>query len=247
MKKIVEAIHRADVDYGLIQNGDKICIGISGGKDSLLLIYALKKYQEYIKRKIGKQFDIIGIHLEMGFPDMNFQHVIKFMQQHDIAYVDYPTKIYDILKLHPNADGGIQCSLCSKLKKGAIIQAAKEYGCNKTAFAHHGDDAIETLLMNMIFGGRLATFTPSMHLSHSNMDFIRPFVYCFESDIRQTVAHLNLPVVKSTCPNDGHTKRQETKELLQQIYQQYPMAKHNFLLSLHNEEQLKLWVKCKKD
>lgn len=242
MKKIIGQLYKADQDYNLIQEGDRICVGVSGGKDSLLLLYALSIYQKSAEKIANKHFSVVGIHLEMGFPDMNFDAVRQFMKDHEIEYIDYPTRIYDILKLHPKEDK-IQCSLCSKLKKGAIVKAAQEHGCNKTAFAHHADDAIETLLMNMMYGGRISTFKPAMRLSVSGMDFIRPLIYCFESEIKNTVAAEKLPVVKSTCPNDGYTKRQETKELLNHIYHLYPLAKKNFLTSLSNSEQLNLWVK----
>lgn len=244
LKKIIGAIYKADTDYNLIQNGDRICVGVSGGKDSILLLYALSIYQKAAKRISGKEFSVIGIHLEMGFSDMDFTEVRKFMKEHDIEYIDYPTKLYDILQLHPNKkNGNVQCSLCSTLKKGAIVKAAQEYNCNKTAFAHHADDAIETLFMNMIYGGRISTFTPAMCLKNSGMGFIRPFVYVYEDEIKNTIRHEQLPIVKSTCPNDGFTKRQDTKELLANIYQTYPFAKKNFLTSLSNQEQIKLWVK----
>lgn len=242
LKKIIGQIYKADCDFNLIQDGDRICVGVSGGKDSLLLLYALSIYQKSAQKIGHKNFSVIGIHLEMGFKDMNFMKVHEFMQEHQIEYIDYPTKIYDILKLHLK-DEKIQCSLCSKLKKGAIVKAAKEYNCTKTAFAHHADDAIETLFMNMMYGGRIATFTPAMHLNISQMDFIRPLIYCFEKDIKSTVIAEKLPVVKSTCPNDGYTKRQETKELLDYIYQKYPLAKKNFLTSLSNQSKLQLWHK----
>ena len=242
MKKIIGKIFKADTDFNLIQKGDRICVGVSGGKDSVLLLYALSLYQKAAKRIANKDFSVIGIHLEMGFENMNFTDLHSFLKKKEIEYVDYPTRLYEILKLHPK-NNKIQCSLCSKLKKGAIVQAAKEYGCNKVAFAHHADDAIETLLMNMIYGARISTFSPAMHLKVSGMDFIRPFIYCFENEIRKTVEQEQLPLVKSTCPNDGYTKRQETKELLHQIYHTFPTAKENFLTSLSNQAQLDLWVK----
>jgi len=244
MKKIIGAIAKCDRDFNLIEDGDRICVGVSGGKDSVLLLYALSLYQRTALRYSGKHFDVIGIHLDMGFGGMDFTPIRQFCEEHNIEYVDYPTRLYDILKLHPDEKtGSIQCSLCSTLKKGAIVKAAQEYNCNKTAFAHHADDAIETLFMNMIYGGRINTFTPYMHLSNSGMDFIRPLSYCLERMVAQTVIDEKIPVVKSTCPNDGYTKRQETKELLNDLYQKYPMAHENFLRALSNTEQTKLWVK----
>lgn len=240
--KILGSIRKADIDYHLIEDGDSIAVGLSGGKDSLLLLYALNQYKVLAKKYDNKSFQVIGIHLEMGFLDMDFTKLNQFLDEKEISYIHYPTKIYSILKLHPKNDETIDCSLCSKLKKGAMMKAAKEYGCNKVAFAHHADDAIETLFMNLIYGGRINTFEPKMHLSNANIDFIRPFIYCYEEEIKRTaLEELKLPIVKSTCPNDGFTKRQDTKELLAKLYQTYPQAHQNFLKSLSNKRQVKLW------
>jgi tRNA 2-thiocytidine biosynthesis protein TtcA len=243
LRQILGQIRHADLDYSLIQNNDRIAVGVSGGKDSLLLLYALEQYRRLKQRYDQQDFSVVGIHLGMGFPDMDFSGVVTFMEKAGIEYHEYPTRIYDILQLYPDKDGRIECSRCSTLKKGAMVRSAKEYGCNKTAFAHHADDAIETLFMNLTYGGRAATFQPAMHLSNTGMDFIRPLVYSFEAEIRSTAETLGLPIVQSTCPNDGFTKRQETKELLARIYQQYPPAHENFLRALSNQEQLRLWVK----
>ena len=243
LRQILGQIRHADLDFRLIQNNDRIAVGVSGGKDSLLLLYALEQYRRLKQRYDQQDFSVVGIHLGMGFPDMDFSEVASFMQKAGIEYHEFPTQIYDILQLYPDKSGRIECSRCSTLKKGAMVKAAKEYGCNKTAFAHHADDAIETFFMNLTYGGRAATFLPAMHLSNTGMDFIRPLVYSYETEIRSTAAALQLPVVRSTCPNDGFTKRQETKNLLAGIYQQYPAAHENFLRALSNQNQLRLWVK----
>jgi len=244
-KQILGAMRQADQDFRLIEDGDRICVGVSGGKDSILLLYALYRYQLIAEKYDHKHFDIVGIHLDMGFGNMDFTEVKEFFSKYNIQYIDYPTKLYDILKLHPDNSGRISCALCSKLKKGAIVKAAQEYNCNKTAFAHHADDAIETLFLNMIYGGKINTFEPAMHLRDTGMDFIRPLIYSFEDSIVSSIKELDLPVVKSTCPNDGYTKRQDVKELLQSIYKVNPQAQHNFLVALSNTEQTKLWVKGK--
>ncbi len=243
VKRILGKIRKADIDFGLIQDKDRIAVGVSGGKDSMMLLYCLSIYRNIAQKHFNRKFEIVGIHIKMGFPDMDFTKVVEFCEKHNIEFHRIDSKIYDILKIQANDDGTLKCSICSKLKKGAVIQEAIRLGCNKTAFAHHADDAIETLCLNAIYGGRLATFSPSMFLTNTKMNFIRPFVYTFESEIKTAFQEVEVPIVLSTCPMDGVTKRQVIKDLLQNLYQQFPSAKENFLLMLHNKEKLDLWTK----
>ena len=242
IKKILATMRKADQDYNLINDGDVIGVGLSGGKDSNLLLYALYLYQFLAKNAFNKQFDIIGIHIDLNFGEEDFSTISEWFSKYPIKLHHEKSKIADILKLNLKNDE-IQCSLCSKLKKGAVIEVAKKLGCNKVAFGHHADDAIETLVLNMIYGGKIATFDPKMHLSNQNIDFIRPFIYTFEKDIKKACNELELPKIKSGCPNDGNTQRQCMKDMLHSLYRQYPHAKENFLLSLHNDKQLNLWHK----
>ncbi|MDO5440659.1 MAG: tRNA 2-thiocytidine biosynthesis TtcA family protein [Erysipelotrichaceae bacterium] len=248
IKKILSTVRKADEMFELIENGDKIGVGISGGKDSSLLLYALRLYQYLAKNSLNKEFEIIGIHINMNFGEDNIESLDSFLKENDCPFYKEDSKIADILNLNKKNDE-IQCSLCSTLKKGAVIEAAKKLGCNKVAFAHHADDAIETLLLNMIYGGRINTFDPKMYLTNSGITFIRPFALTFESDIAKTCKELNIPIIKSGCPNDGFTKRQEIKELLHSIYHKYPQSKENFLLSLYNDDKVNLYkgIKQKSD
>ena len=243
VKKILSSIRKADQDYHLIDDGDVIGVGLSGGKDSSLLLYCLYLYQFLAKNTFNKEFKIIGIHINLNFGEENFNILADWFKQYPAIPVHYEdSKIADILNLHLKNDT-IQCSLCSKLKKGAVIKTAKELGCNKVAFGHHADDAIETLFLNMIHGGKIATFDPKMHLDNQNIDFIRPLCYAFEKDIKKACKDLGIPRIKSGCPNDGFTDRQNMKDMLHQLYHDYPIAKENFLLSLYNEKQINLWHK----
>jgi predicted GNAT family N-acyltransferase len=135
----------------------------------------------------------------------------------------------------------LPCSICSRMKKASINKVASDLGFNKVAFAHHGDDAIETLAMNAIFGGRVATFAPKMHLERADVTFIRPFIHVRENDIIRAVKELALPVTASPCPSDGETTREDLKNLLNDLYKKYPTAKTNFLTMLSNYEQSDLW------
>ncbi len=240
MKKILGDIRKADEMFSLIQDGDRIAVGLSGGKDSTLLLYALHLYRYVFQNIRHGSFEVIGLHVDLNFGEDDMSPLYSFLEENHISYYSEKSYIADILALHKKEDK-LSCSLCSQLKKGAVIKAAKKLGCNKVAFAHHADDALETLLMNMIYGGRIATFDAKMYLDHSGITFIRPFALSFEKDIKRTVKELSIPIVKSGCPNDGHTERQEMKEMLISLYHKYPQARENFLRSLYNEKQLNLY------
>ena len=243
MSKVLGFLKKADDEFNLISNGDRIAVGISGGKDSTVLLAALHLYKFYSK----KQFEIIGMHIRMGFDNMDFNPFIDFCKTNNYEFhiEDSNPPIYQVLKLNLTNNGKLSCSLCSRMKKAAINEAAHKHNCNKVAFAHHADDAVETLFLNAIYGGRLATFKPSMYLTNTKLTFIRPLVYVREVDIIKTFEHNKYPLIASTCPNDKTTKRQEIKELLEDIYKKYPDAKENFLSMLSNIEQLELWDKDK--
>lgn len=238
MKALVKKIALANKEYALFEDDDKIAVGISGGKDSTLLLVALQEF----KKAFNLKLEIVGIHLNMGFGEDNIEPLKDYFKSLEIPFIIVETQIADILNLHKKK-GQIQCSLCSKLKKGAVIQAALDAGFTKVAFAHHADDAIETLFLNAIYGGKLATFEPKMHLSTKDVYFIRPFVYVKEYEIENEVKQLNIPIIKSGCPMDKHTQRQAIKNLLNSIYESYPDAHDNFITMLHNEENVKLWKK----
>ena len=234
---ILGDIRKADQDYHLIDDGDRIAVGVSGGKDSMVLLTALHMYSKFADRN----FEVVGIHIKLGFPNMDFSEVVAFCRQQGITFYQYDSQVYEILKRNPDKEGNIECSLCSKFKKATVIDAAKKLNCTKVAFGHHSDDAVETLLMNAIHGGKLATFLPKMYMSRTDTTFIRPLVYSYESDILSALERNQIPFVKSTCPNDGYTERQAMKDMLQEFYRSYPMAQKNFIRMLYNEDQVELW------
>mgnify|MGYP000223082911 FL=1 len=234
---ILGDIRKADQDYHLIDDGDRIAVGVSGGKDSMVLLTALHMYSKFADRN----FEVVGIHIKLGFPNMDFSEVVAFCRQQGITFYQYDSQVYEILKRNPDKEGNIKCSLCSKFKKATVIDAAKKLNCTKVAFGHHSDDAVETLMMNAIHGGKLATFLPKMYMSRTDTTFIRPLVYSYESDILSALERNQIPFVKSTCPNDGYTERQAMKDMLQEFYRSYPMAQKNFIRMLYNEDQVELW------
>lgn len=239
IQSVLRAIRKADQDFGLIEDNDKICVALSGGKDSMLLFVALSMYQKFAPQP----FSLCGIHVDVGFEDFEHEKMKDFAQTHHLDLHIEKTKIFDILKLHPNRKGNIQCSLCSTLKKGVLFEKAKALGCNKIALGHHGDDAIETLLLNMVHGSKIATFLPKQYMSRMDMYMIRPMVYLKEQEIIAICQNNHIPAVRRVCPNDGVTQRQQMKDILHQFYRQFPQAQDNFLNALSNQEQLSLWKK----
>jgi tRNA 2-thiocytidine biosynthesis protein TtcA len=238
IRNVLAALRRADRDYSLIDEGDKILIGLSGGKDSLSLLRALSVYGKFA----GKRFEIKPVYLDLGFGNANIQGLKDFCQSLGLElYVSDSRFVYDILKAHTKPGKHIPCSICSRMKKAAMNNIAHTLGYNKVAFAHHNDDAVETLFMNMVHGGRVATFEPKMRLERAGITFIRPLIYCRESDLKNLALEEKLPVLASACPANGHTERETTKELLAQIYQTWPEAKDNFRSMLFNYQAFQLY------
>ena len=237
IRVILACIRQADNTYNLINHGDKIVVGLSGGKDSVSLLYALSLYQKFSHT----DFQLQPVMLDLGFPGFDPTKMIDYCHQLGMELKVVNSKeVYKILLAHQDGPH-LPCSICSRMKKAAINKVANEIGFNKVAFAHHADDAVETLFMNEIYGARIATFSPKMHLENADIDFIRPLILAREKDIIKLVKEENLPVSDSKCPADKHTKREEIKQLLNDIYKKYPSAKENFLNMLTNYEKEDIW------
>jgi tRNA 2-thiocytidine biosynthesis protein TtcA len=237
-KVMLACLRKADFDYGLIEKGDKILLGLSGGKDSMSLAKLLTIYQHFE----DKDFTFVAAFMDLGFPDPDIEGLKKYAEK-----TGFELKIIDardvgtILRAHRQTDGLLPCSICSRMKKAVINKAAKQMGITKVAFAHHADDAIETLFMNMTYGGRVATFEPKMHLDKENITFIRPLIYAREKDITRYAKEHQIPVIKNNCGNDKKTEREDFKELLQAFYKNHPTAYDNFLTLLTNQEAFQLF------
>lgn len=211
MQKILSAIRKAVDEYQMIEAGDRIAVGVSGGKDSLLLLLAFKELQRFYP----KSFDFVGISVDMGFEGMDYSPIAELCEKEGIAYQVVKTDIAEIvfdLRQEPNP-----CSLCAKLRRGALNDAAKAAGCNKVALGHHRDDAVETFMMNLIYEGRIGCFSPVTYLDRTDVTVIRPMLYLVESEVKRIEKTVDLPVVKNLCPADGHTKREYIKELLRDL------------------------------
>ena len=239
IRTVLACIRKADNTYNLINHGDKIVVGLSGGKDSVSLLYCLSLYQKFSHT----DFTVQPVMLDLGFDNFNPSLMEEFCSSLGYKLIVHDSReVYKILKIKQDGPH-LPCSICSRMKKAAINKVAKELGFNKVAFAHHADDAVETLFMNEINGARIATFSPKMHLENADIDFIRPFLLVREKDIIRLIKEENLPVSTSTCPADKHTRREEIKNLLNDIYKQYPESKDNFLTMLSNYEKEDLWGK----
>lgn len=240
IRTVLACLRRADQTYNLINHGDKIIIGLSGGKDSIALTYALSLYRKFSHT----DFTIQPVTLDLGFPGFNPAPLKEFCESLGLTLiVSDNTSVYPILQKQQGDNKHLPCSICSRMKKAAINKVAKELGFNKVAFAHHAEDAIETLFMNEIYGAKNGTFSPKMHLERADVEFIRPLLLVRESDIKSLVREEHLPVSDSHCPADKTTTREDIKILLGNIYKEFPTAKENFLTMLSNYSQVDLWGK----
>ena len=228
-------LRRADADFGMIQNGDRIAVGVSGGKDSLALVYCLELYKRFSK----KDYEIYAVTVDTGLRPFDLSGVREFMSRLGVHYEVIETNAGEVvfsLRQEKNP-----CALCAKMRRGALNELATEHGCNKLALGHHRDDAIETLLMSLFFEGRLHTFHPVTCLSRSGITVIRPMIYVPEKDIIHEARVQRLPIVKSPCPANGHTARQDMKDLLTELTKRYPFVRERLLSALQNTAQYGLW------
>ena len=240
IRTVLACIRKADQEYNLINHGDKILIGLSGGKDSVALTYALSLYQKFSHT----DFTIQPVILDLGFPGFDPTGMRDFCESLGLKLMVVDnTEVYRILQIQQKDKEHLPCSICSRMKKASMNKVANEIGFNKVSFAHHADDAIETYMMNSLFGGRIASFAPKMHLERANITFIRPLINVRESDIIKLVKEENLPVLASGCPANMHTRREDMKNLLKEIYHNYPVAKDNLLTMLSNYEKEDVWGK----
>ncbi len=211
IKRILSFTRRAVDDYSMIEEGDRIGVGVSAGKDSLTLLYALAE----LRRFYPKRFELVAITVDMGFEGMDFSPIDELCRELDVPYVVTETQIAKIIfdvRQEKNP-----CSLCAKMRRGALHDECKHQGCNKLALGHHFDDVVETFMLNLFFEGRLGSFSPVTYLSRKDLTMIRPLIYAQEKDVRYFVNRHPLPVIESTCPADKTTERESMKKLLSEL------------------------------
>ena len=211
IKRVLSHTRRAIDDYEMIKAGDKIAVGVSAGKDSLTLLCAMAE----LRRFYPIPFELCAITVDMGFDGADFSTIEKLCKELGVEYHIIPTQISKIIfdvRKEKNP-----CSLCAKMRRGALYNSAKELGCTSVALGHHFDDVVETFMLNLFFEGRLGCFQPVTYLSNTDIYLIRPMIYMPEKDVRYFAAKAELPVVKSPCPADGNTEREEMKQLLARL------------------------------
>lgn len=208
MQRMLSYVRRAIDHYHMIEEGDRIAVGVSGGKDSLTLLTALAHLRAFYPKK----FEVVAITLEMGYDDMDFSAVQSLCDSLNVQYIRIPTQIKQIIFDIRKEEN--PCSLCAKMRRGALHEAALNAGCKKVALGHHFDDVVETYLLSLFYEGRISCFLPVTYLDRCGVTLIRPLLYTPEAYIRAFAARHELPIVFNPCPADGNTKRQEVKDLL---------------------------------
>ena len=246
LNRFTATVRKGVDEYNMIGEGDRIAVGVSGGKDSLLLLCALKHLQRYYP----KRFELRAITVELGFEGMDFAPVAELCRRIGVPYTRIPTDIKEVVFDLRQEDN--PCALCAKMRRGALNTALKELGCNKLALGHHGDDAVETFLMSLMLEGRIGCFKPVTYMSRMEVEQIRPMIYAGEERIAAVAEALRLPVVENPCPQDRGSKRYEIKRLLGELSREYPDLKHKIFgamqrLPLEGWEPMPLERKKKDD
>ena len=235
-------ITRAVVEFEMIERGDRILIGLSGGKDSLLLTYALAMLRERTKNKFSLSALTINPMFDAAFDTKSLSHFCAALNvPHEIHNVD----IAEVIRSEPK---NAPCFTCAFFRRGAINRYANEHGCNKVAYAHHNDDAVETLLLNLLYSGQIGTFQPKTYLDRTDLTVIRPLVYLREQEIIDAIPYHGMTPVKSPCPIDGKTKRETVKKLVADLTERNPLIYEHLAAAMRKSgenEMNRLWPPAK--
>lgn len=238
MVKVLGRIVKAIKEYNMIEDGDNIVVGLSGGKDSLLLIASLAEYKKHSKHN----FSLSAITIDLGFEGSDFSKLKAFASSLEVPLTIHKSDIYDVvfnIRKEKNP-----CSLCAKMRRGILCSEAANMGANKVALGHHQDDLIETFFLSLIYEGRLSTFSPVSFMDRTEITVIRPMILVDEEDIKRESK--NLPIFFNPCPADKHTKREEVKDLVKHIMSTNKTAKKNILSAITSPERYNLWDKTKR-
>lgn len=223
MQKILSKMRKAIDDYNMISNGDKIAVALSGGKDSVTLLYGLKNLQLFYPKK----FEIMAITVNPGFEEFDTKLLDRISDNVGVKLIIVPSDIKQIvfdIRKEKNP-----CSLCANLRRGILNSTAKEYGCNKIALGHNEDDVLETFLLNMIYAGNLSTFAPISYMDRSDMTLIRPLIYTPEKYTKSFIKKNDIEIMPKVCPMDGISKREYALDLLKSFEIQYKHSRANII------------------
>lgn len=226
LQRLLSLTRKAVDEYGMINDNDRIAVGISGGKDSLTLLYALSNLRRFYPRK----FSLCAVTVDLGSPEFDTSAIKELCDDLDVEYHVIETEIYDIVFNQRKESN--PCSLCAKMRKGSLNENILRLGCNKVAYGHHKDDVVETLMLSLIYEGRINTFRPVTFLDRTGITAIRPLLYIDEADIIGFANKVSLPVMGKKCPVDGNTKREYVKELLADINRENPGVKDRMFTAI---------------
>ncbi len=236
LQQLYSKTRQAIDDYHMIAAGDRIAVGLSGGKDSLALLYALHGLQSFYPIP----FSIVAVTVDLGFEGQDYHELIALCSKLDIPYHIVSTQIAEIVFKVRQEDH--PCSLCAKLRKGALNQKILNLHCNKLAYAHHRDDVVDTMMLSLIYEGRWNTLSPVTYLDRTRLTLIRPLIYIKEADIKGWAKAYDIPVQPSRCPADKNTKRETVKELLHTIGREAPGVRDRMFTAIQNSG-MENWIK----
>ncbi len=238
MQRILSGLRKAIENYNMIEEGDKIAIGLSGGKDSITLVMALKALQRFYPKK----FDIIAVSVNPGFDFFDSAFLQETCKNIGVEYVEAQSYIKDIvfdIRKEKNP-----CSLCANLRRGILNSTAIEHGCNKIALGHNEDDVLETFFLNLLYAGNISTFAPVSYMDRSKITLIRPMIYLSEREIRKFIKRQNITVMPKSCPMDGVSKREYMKELIAKLVLDIPTVRANIMGAI-KRANINGWIEFK--
>jgi tRNA 2-thiocytidine biosynthesis protein TtcA len=241
MKKILGPMRRAIQQFQMISDGDRVAVGLSGGKDSIALLAALARYQKFAPI----HFELEAITIDAGLEGMDYTPLIEYCHQIHVPYTILKTSIAAVvfnIRKEQNP-----CSLCARMRRGALHNLCNDLHCNKLALGHHADDAIETFFLSLFYEGRLNTFQPVTYLNRKKITLIRPLVFVNEKDIIYDSDCRHLPIIGSTCPADGFTKREEVKEFVSKMRTEVPDFNRKILSAIQNPHLFSPWMTAAKN
>ena len=239
MKRVLGCIRRADERYGLIHDGDRICVGVSGGKDSLLLLYGLSLYRMFSK----KQYEVMGVMLDLGLVEQDHSALTGWADANGVRLDIVKTDIGDVVFNVRHEKN--PCALCAKFRRGALNEAAKARGCNLIALGHNREDVLETFLLSLFYESRLNTFAPITYMDRADVTIIRPLVFFPEKEAVSAARRLGLPVQKPNCPVAGLTKREDMKNLLREFRRIVPDPEMRLMKAISDVDQYGMWDRMK--